>query len=229
MADESPSYEELLRRIDTAPPTPDPSWLNETARLFYRYPFLADGAVLQNADGFPLAVLWFASSEREGARVSIEKALDSIVAGRLGLLILRPDNERIWELAHGQVLSWRIWDMPYPTRFWNAIDGTTWDVVETGERLLVSAPSDIVMPPLVRDCLRWVMKEKLKVSVPKIALVSLPNQPDVFRALFNLIPDELGGEEAALEAYKKLTWYLPERIPCLYSPGLACEAFLVPL
>jgi len=148
----------------------------------------------------------------------------------LGIVIFDEDSRPMWELTHGQVLSWQLYGKPNPPRFWN-IPKEEWkaEVLTDIEIMLVGAPSEEMLPPLVRRSLRYAMKERLGIEHPRVGNINRASEPGVGRLVFDLDPTVLGGQEGVERAYHLLVWYFPYCIPSLGIATMANSSWMVDL
>jgi hypothetical protein len=226
----TPTKEQVYERIYKGPKNPDNEWLSATAELLYNFPQCLGENLYWNPNGFLLYPLHLVLEKTDCKKTTVEAALDHILANHMGLLIFNASGSPLWELTHGQMLSWKLYGTPFPSRFFNAPpDENKSEQLVGNERVLVGPPNEQMLPPLVRDSIRWAMKERLKIGEPRAGVMSRESEPGMARVVFDLDPDVLGGEEASVEAYQLLTWYLPYCIPSVHMPGESGASYMVPL
>jgi len=228
--DDLTAYERLLLRFDGAPVAPDNDWLNETAQLIFEVPLSArQPQVVSSPGGYPYFALWPRDGDESSQPASVSEIFEFAIENHLGIVFFGADRLPKWELTHGQVLAWQLYGVPNPPRFWNMPpDGEGESTATEVEFMQVGAPSEEMLPPLVRSSLRWAMTERLRISNPRVGLVKRQGEPGG-RLVFDLDPERFGGNEGAATAYRFLVWYFPYCIPSLGIPSMAGASWMVPL
>ena len=227
----SPTYEQILQRVGSEPVGDRDSWFNETAGLFDGYSFcLTAERITERKDGYRMLVLVLAPPEKVGERITVSDGLDIAIRNHVGLAFFKLDGTHIWSLSHGEMLAWRLFREPYPKHLQTSKGiSTNRSTLSPGETIFATTPNLKLLPPLVRNSVRWFMKEKLKMRQPKVAAIATSRDPKNYRLLFNFGPATLGSEAAASEAFQQVHWYIPRGTPTFFMPKLENAKFLMPI
>jgi len=225
------TFEELQERLRHPPIPADDDWINANAEFVWPIPLWArTPQVVRSPNGFPYFVLWPSPSGENCQPASVAAIFEFARDNFWGIVIFDDDSRPLWELTHGQILSWQLYGKPNPPRFWN-IPKEEWGAegLKDVEMWLLGAPSEEMLPPLVRRSLRYAMKERLGIERPRVGNIVRPHQPGVGRIVFDLDPAVLGGEQGVERAYHLLVWYFPYCIPSLGMATMANSSWMVEL
>jgi|GEM_PF-2790865 len=230
MAGES-EYNVLYERLRESPKEPDSAWLAETARqLFSLTLCVEENPIEVRDDGFPYFVMTLMGEQNCPFGATVEGVLDYLIQNRVGIEFLTPTGFRFWYLPFGSVLAWRIYGTPNPPRFWNLPpDVEDRQQLTEIESIWVGQPNEEMLPPSVRDVLRWAMREQLGIAEPRVGLIRRERDGEAGRLVLSLDPEHFGGEEQCFDAYKFLLWFVPPCIPTIHMPTSANSAWMTRL
>lgn len=234
MSQDSASPEEtrlaLIDKILSRNEVPEREWLQDFANLLEAsILYVKSEQIVFDPSQMPYFAVHLTEDGEQVQPAALRDIFDYLIENRLGLVVFVEGRGRL-SLTHGHILSWQLYGTPYPPRFWDEPEDVTGQTVLTEDlKVFVGPPNDEMLPPQVRDVLRFVMKNNLWIEHPRVGLMREVGSDKASRIIFDLDPERFGGIEKGFEAYSFLVWYMPYCIPCRYIPSAAGAEWMVPL
>ena len=167
-----------------------------------------DPQLLTGPGGFPYFTLFIPEENQPFTCYVLSHMVDDFLFERgWGVVINLHGNQPDWLLTYGDVVNYKI-----NKEFYSAPqvpDLPPSGILEKEEQVLVGQPSDLLLPPQVRDSMRQYLEQHGHKDV-KIVLLSrqTPHGP-VQQLIFNLTPDRFDSEEAYQAFTQSLGWFMP--------------------
>lgn len=178
--------------------------------------------VMKGPDGFPYFVLKSPEPETEFQPCFIRDVVPNYLLQQGFGIVVNPqeDNKADWVFTYGDLLNFFLKDQFYS-------DSDNWivkeeDTIRQGEQLMLSAPSEYILPDATRNILRSYFAAQGAENV-KVVMVNRPKGEEFLQQLmFNLTPKDFESEEKFGHVMNWLSWFLPKH----YSYGSIDEKAL---
>ena len=187
----------------------DDQWQQQVIRNLAEASFrCGDPQLLTGPGGFPYFTLFIPEENQPFTCYVLSHMVDDFLFERgWGVVINLHGNQPDWLLTYGDVVNYKI-----NKEFYSAPqvpDLPPSGILEKEEQVLVGQPSDLLLPPQVRDAMRQYLEHHGHKDV-KIVLLSrqTPHGP-VQQLIFNLTPDRFDSEEAYQAFTQSLGWFMP--------------------
>ncbi len=167
-----------------------------------------DPQLLTGPGGFPYFQLFIPEQNQPFECYVLSHMVDDFLFERgWGVVINLHNNQPDWLLTYGDMVNYKL-----NKEFYSAPQVTELPpsgIIEKEEQVLVGQPSDLLLPPPVRNAMREYLKYHGLTDVKIVLLSRHTPQGPVQQLIFNLTPEQFE-DEAKYEAFSQsLGWFLP--------------------
>lgn len=168
-----------------------------------------DPQVMTGPGGFPYFSLYIPEPGQPFECFVLSHMVDDFLFERgWGVVINLRDNQPDWVLRYGDVVNYKINKEFYSAPQVPELPPS--GVIEKDEQVLVGQPSDLLLPPQVRNAMRQYLEFNGHDDV-KIVLLSRHTPHGIVQQLiFNLTQDQFPDESTYQAFAQSLGWFLPQ-------------------
>jgi hypothetical protein len=199
---------QLLELFDVPVEARGPAW---NSRFYEVIPETSlsnpDPKIFYGPDLFPYFHLQTPQEGPSSEAFCLVKLLEYLTTHGLGAAInpTRGAQDAEWVFSYGDILCLRMFGsfQVKPT-----IPPQKTGPAQTGEQVLVAAPSESLLPGYAREVLRRFMNESLGVAEPGVLLLSR-SKPFSQQLVFSIFPEDYTDPNHFQGALRSLRWFLP--------------------
>ena len=167
-----------------------------------------DPQLLTGPGGFPYFQLFIPEQNQPFECYVLSHMVDDFLFERgWGVVINLRDNQPDWLLTYGDVVNYKINKEFYTAP--QVTDLPPAGIIDKEEQVLVGQPSDLLLPPAVRNAMREYLQYHGHTDVKIVLLSRHTPQGPVQQLIFNLTPDQFEDEEKYQAFTQSLGWFMP--------------------
>lgn len=166
--------------------------------------------VINGPDGFPYFVLNIPEPNKPFQSFVLRDMIPGFLLGHgLGVVFSPQKENPDWVFSYGDIVNFDLKNEFY-TQSDNWGVPQTNEVTDTEEQVLVSQPSEYILPNETREVLRQFFKFQ-QIEDAKIALLNRPKGEEFSQQLvFNLTPDKFRDHQHFNQVMANILWFLPK-------------------
>ncbi|MBP3943894.1 hypothetical protein J5U18_09995 [Sphingobacteriaceae bacterium WQ 2009] len=188
---------------------------------------LADPELVVGPDGFPYLQLITAEKDKNYQAFVIQnRNSDYILTNGFGVVINAHLEQPDWVLTYGDLANLSLNNEFYTDESLFSKE-TAEQTIDKDEKVLVGAPSEIILPKAVRAALREYL-EYQGITNPKVMLIARDYESETTARqdlVFNITPQQFRKPEDFQALMEHIGWFLPRHYSYMGLDELAVNGF----